>query len=278
MTTMRDKAMLVSLSISKPQLSKKDKETTTEVALDKSASESAVAVVKKLYPKHLLQPIQEVESSARRYVESVTQPWARGTALLPSRLFMDFQQQIGTFRLQFTQAVTVFLNNYAGVMSEAALQQGTMFDSSIYPDLSTLKSDFSFDVSYIPMGEVPSVMDGIEASVLADVRTEVEAQTKQALANGQRALYQRLGAAVQRIATQCGNEKGKIYESLTGNLEEMLKVLPALNLADDPDFTRLCDEAKVLIVNPVAIKTVPGVRESMAEKADEILSKMAVYL
>lgn len=278
MTTMKDKAMLVSLSISKPQLSKKDKETTTEVALDKSASESAVAVVKKLYPKHLMQPIQEVESSARRYVESVTQPWARGTALLPSRLFMDFQNQIGTFRLQFEQAVTVFLNNYVGVMSEAQLQQGSMFDASVYPDLSTLKSDFSFDVSYIPMGEVPTVMDGIEASVLNDVRMEVEASTKAALANGQRALYQRLGAAIQRIATQCGNEKGKIYESLTGNLEELLKVLPALNLADDPDFTRLCGEAKVLIVNPVAIKTVPGVRESMAEKADDILRQMSAYL
>jgi len=121
-------------------------------------------------------------------------------------------------------------------------------------------------------------MDGIEASVLNDVRMEVEASTKAALANGQRALYQRLGAAIQRIATQCGNEKGKIYESLTGNLEELLKVLPALNLADDPDFTRLCGEAKVLIVNPVAIKTVPGVRESMAEKADDILRQMSAYL
>lgn len=278
MTTMKDKAMLVSLSVSKPQMSKKDKETTTEVALDKSASESAVAVVKKLYPKHLIQPIQEVESAARRYVESVTQPWARGTALLPSKLFMDFQRDIGTYRLQFQQAVTVFLNNYAGVMLEAQAQQGDMFDASVYPDLSTLKADFTFEVSYIPMGEVPTVMDGIEASVLEDVRKEVEAQTTQALANGQRALYKRLGDAIRRIATQCGNDKGKIYDTLTGNLDEMLKVLPALNLANDATFNAICDEAKQLIVNPVAIKTVPGVRESMADKANDILKQMEGYL
>lgn len=276
--SLRDKAMLVSISVTKPMMQKKDKQTTTEVALDKNASTAAVAVINKLYPKHLIAPIQEVESAARRYVESVTQPWARGTALLPSALFMTFQQDIGVFKLQFEQAVTVFLNNYAGVMAAAEHEQGSMFSLGNYPDLSEIKRDFTFSVRYMPLGDVPSVYDGIEASMIEDLKADVEAQTKQDLAAGQKSLYVRLAAAIERIKVQCGNPKGKIYDTLTGNLSELLTVLPALNLGNDEAFTALCAEAKELVVSPEAIKTVPEIRESMAKKAEEIMKSMEAYL
>lgn len=277
-TTLADKALLVSLTICKPQMTEKDKQTTGEVALDKGASTAAVSVVKKLYPKHLLQPIQQVETAARQHLLSVTQPWARGMSLLPSKLFMSLQAEMGTFKLQHRQAVTVFLNNYAGVMAEAAREQGAMFDATNYPDLSTLAAEFTFDVTYLPLGSVPSMMDGLSAEVLEDVRSEVEAQTRQTLAVGQKALYDRLASALTRIKVQCGNPDGKIYETLTGNLDEMLKVLPDLNLANDPTFTQLCEEARALVVPTAAIKTVPGVRESMASTADDILAKMAAFM
>lgn len=277
-TQLKDKALLVSLNVGKPRMTEKDKQTTSDVALDKGASTNAVAVIKRLYPKHLLAPIQEVESAARRYVESVTQPWARGLYLLPSILFMDFQQKLGEYQLAFGQAVTVFLNNHTQVLSSAQSEQGTMFNASDYPDMSEIKRDFSFGVRYLPMGEVPSLMDGLEASVLADVRQEVEAATRQAMADGQRALYERLGAAVQRIATQCGNEKGHIHDSLTGNLEEMLKVLPALNLSGDPAFAAICVEAQTLVVVPEALRTVPAFRETVADKAKGILAQMEGFL
>ena len=275
---LKDQAILVSLSVTKPKMTEKDKNATTEVALDKNASTDAVAVIKKLYPKHLLAPIVECESSARRYIESVTQPWARGLALLPSRLFMDFQNQIGIYKLQFEQAVTVFLNNYANVMVQAQAEQGSMFDMSNYPDLSELRQDFSFGVRYIPMADVPSIALDLEASALAGLKQEIEEQTKQALAVGQKSLYARLSAALERIKVQCSNDKGKIYDSLTGNLDELLKVLPALNLAGDKQFEALCEQARQLVVAPEAIRTVPEIRTNMAAKADEILKSMEGYL
>jgi hypothetical protein len=275
---LRDKAMLVSISVTKPQMQKRDKQTSREVAFDKDASEQAVSVINKLYPKHLISPIQEVESAARRYVESVTQPYARGLFLLPSALFMMFQEQIGVFKLQYDQAVTVFLNNYAGVLVEAQKLQGTMFDSNNYPDMSDMRKEFSFGVKYLPMGNVPSIMLGLEAQVATELRTEIENQVKASLADGQQDLYKRLAAAITRIKVQCSKPDGKIYDSLTGNLDEMLKVLPALNLADDATFADLCEEARTLVVNPVAIKTIPEVRENMATRADEILKKMAGFL
>lgn len=276
--SLKDKAILVSLTVTKPKMTEKDRQATADVAVSNNASTAAVAVVKRLYPKHLLQPITEVESSARRYIESVTQPWARGLALLPCTLFMDFQKSVATFSLAYSQAVTVFLNNYANVMSEASREQGAMFDQTAYPDLSTLKADFSFGVKYFPLADVPSLALNLETSVLTELKAEIESQTKAQLGMGQAALYKRLGDAVQRIATQCGNDKGKIYDSLTGNLDEMLRVLPALNLSGDPAFAAICEQARELVVPSESIKTVPEVRQSLAAKANDILAQMGAFL
>ena len=267
--------MLVSLTVTKPKLSEKDKAVTSEVAIDKHASTSAVSVVKRLYPQHLIAPINEVEGAARRYIASLSNTSMGRMSLVPLKLLPSLLTEIGTFRLQFQQAVTVFLNNYAGVMAQAQQEQGSMFDASTYPDLSSLKQDFSFEMQYVPMGEVPNFIDGMEEAARAELQAEVEENTRKTIAAGQKELYARLGAAIARIKTQCGNEKGKIYDSLTGNLDEMLKVLPHLNLTNDPVFTALCEEARELVVPAVAIKTVPAVRESMAKKADGILSQMA---
>jgi hypothetical protein len=273
--------MLVQLSVTKPKMTEKDKSTTSEVAVRKHASEASVSVVKKLYPKHLLAPIVEVESSARRYMESVTQPWGRGLAMLPIAMFMEphnFSKRIGVFKMQFDQAVTVFLNNYSNVLTQAAVDQGDMFDVDAYPDLSQLKAEFTFDVSYPSLSQEGGLVLDLEAEVLAELEETISKQQTARMAAGQRDLYERLGAAVKRIAVQCSNDKGKIYDSLTGNLSDLLQVLPLLNLSGDEAFSSLCEEARQLVVAPEAIRTVPQVREDTAKVANDILSKMKAFI
>ena len=276
-----NRAMLVQLSVTKPKMTEKDKSTTSEVAVRKHASEASVSVVKKLYPKHLLAPIVEVESSARRYIESVTQPWGRGLAMLPIAMFMEphnFSKRIGVFKMQFDQAVTVFLNNYSNVLTQAAVDQGDMFDVDAYPDLSQLKAEFTFDVSYPSLSQEGGLVLDLEAEVLAELEETIAKQQTARMAAGQRDLYERLGAAVKRIAVQCSNDKGKIYDSLTGNLSDLLQVLPLLNLSGDEAFASLCEEARQLVVAPEAIRTVPQVREDTAKVANDILAKMKAFI
>ena len=276
-----NRAMLVQLSVTKPKMTEKDKSTTSEVAVRKHASEASVSVVKKLYPKHLLAPIVEVESSARRYIESVTQPWGRGLAMLPIAMFMEphnFSKRIGVFKMQFDQAVTVFLNNYSNVLTQAAVDQGDMFDVDAYPDLSQLKAEFTFDVSYPSLSQEGGLVLDLEAEVLAELEATIAKQQTARMAAGQRDLYERLGAAVKRIAVQCSNDKVKIYDSLTGNLSDLLQVLPLLNLSGDEAFASLCSEARQLVIAPEAIRTVPQVREDTAKVANDILAKMKAFI
>lgn len=277
-TLLRDKAMMVQLRVCKPQMTKKDRAATLEVAIDKRAQESAVAVTKKLYPKHLIAPIVAVENAARRYFDSMTE--TRGTALglLPSKLFMQFHPRMGEFRVQFQQAVTVFLGNYANVMAEAQLGTGTMFDQSEYPDVAALKEQFTFDLLYPNLDASNAITLQMEAEGLVIYKAEVERQTMEQADLRVKALYTRLATEIRRIHKQCSNPEGKIYDSLTGNLSDELAILPALNLDNDPEFDLLCSQAAALVLNPVALRTVEGVREKAAETAADILKRMEAFL
>lgn len=271
---LKDKAIAVAISVNKPQMTKKDNAVTREVALDKNASQSAVAVIKNLYPKHLVEPINTVEGATRRYVESVTAPWGRGIGLLPTALFIDFKENMNKFGIQFDQAVTVFLSNYAKVLTEAQREQGDMFDGDQYPDLAHLKAGFSFSVRYLPITTGDSLVLDLEKDTLKELRADIEKQTKDMLADAMKANYKRLYDAVERIQIQCSKPEGRIYDTLTGNLDELLRVLPALDLTDDKDFRDLCTQAAKLIVSPEAIKSSPEKREEMAVSAKSILESM----
>lgn len=275
---LRNKAMMVQLRISKPQMTKKDRGTTQQVAVDKKASESSVAVIKKLYPKHLLAPIISIENAARRYVDSVTESRGVSLGLLPCKLFMKFHERIGEFRVQYQQAVTVFLNNYANVMTQAQEGTGEMFNADEYPDVTALKEQFTFEVLYPTLDSANAITLQMEDEALAVYRAEVEKQTLDAARERNATLYKRLAVEVKRIHKQCSNPDGKIYDSLTGNLADLLEILPALNLNEDPEFNGLCMEAALLVVNPVALRTIESVRENVASDAAEILKKMEGYL
>lgn len=277
--SLKQRAILVSLTVSKPKVSEKDKGATRETALLNNASEAAVAVVKKLYPKHLFDPIVAAESAARRYVESVTAPWARGMALLPSSLVFPFRQQMQSHKVKFDQAVTAFLNNMAAVLQEAAKQQGGLFDPSVYPDMATLKAQFSFSVSFHPIGTESDVVLELEKESLDELREEVAQNVRNTLVESSKAVYQRMFDAVQRIHTQCAKEDGKIYDTLTGNLDELLVVLPELDMSGNEAFRQLCVTARQSLAIPAeAIRNVPGVRERTAAEAARILEQMKGFL
>lgn len=269
------KALLVSLTITKPQMTKKDKDESDNVAHKNNADAAAIAVTKQLYPKALISPITDIESAARRYIGSVAgDSQIRGLNILPCKLFMDFQAEIGLYKLRFDQAVTVFMGNYANILHAAQGSTGALFDRHDYPDVSQIRREFSFVVNYIPIAEGSSVILELEEATLNELRATVEEQTKGFIAANQADATERLKKAVERIKTQCSKPEGKIYDTLTGNLKELLTLLPALNLGDDAGLSALCREAEKLVVSPEAIKTVPGVRESTAAEADRILRLM----
>jgi len=216
--SIKNHALLVSLSVSKPQMTKKDEKATVSAEVANNAY-GAGQYRKDLYPKALVQPIMSVESSARAYIESTTYMWTRGEYLLPTAKFMEFSERIGKFQLEFDQCVTAFLNNWSNVMQQAQQRQGDLFDPSAYPDLTDLKSDFRFRVMYRPVTDVQDFRVAMQDDEMDTLRAEVEQATKEAMDNMLRAPLERLKDVVQKLHDVTNKTDRETVNKKTGATE-----------------------------------------------------------
>lgn len=216
--SIKNHALLVSLSVSKPQMTKKDEKATVSAEVANNAY-GAGQYRKDLYPKALVQPIMTVESSARAYIESTTYMWTRGEYLLPTAKFMEFTERIGKFQLEFDQCVTAFLNNWSNVMQQAQQRQGDLFDPTAYPDLSDLKSDFRFRVNYRPVTDATDFRVAMQDEEMDALREQVEQATKESMDNMLRAPLQRLKDVVQKLHEVTGKSERETVNKKTGATE-----------------------------------------------------------
>ena len=216
--SIKNHALLVSLSVSKPQMTKKDDKATRDAESANNAH-GAGQFRKDLYPKSLVQPILTVESSARAYIESVTYMWTRGEYLLPTAKFMEFTERIGKYQVEFDQCVTAFLNNWSNVMQQAQTSQGELFDANAYPDLSDLKNDFRFRVNYRPVTDAGDFRVQMQDDEMDALRAEVETATRESMNNMLRAPLERLKEVVQRLHEVTAKGDREVLNKKTGVID-----------------------------------------------------------
>ena len=216
--SIKNHALLVSLSVSKPQMTKKDDKATRDAESANNAH-GAGQFRKDLYPKSLVQPILTVESSARAYIESVTYMWTRGEYLLPTAKFMEFTERIGKYQVEFDQCVTAFLNNWSNVMQQAQTSQGELFDANAYPDLSDLKNDFRFRVNYCPVTDAGDFRVQMQDDEMDALRAEVETATRESMNNMLRAPLERLKEVVQRLHEVTAKGDREVLNKKTGVID-----------------------------------------------------------
>jgi hypothetical protein len=213
--SIKEHALLVSLTVNKPQMTQKDVKATADAETANNAH-NAGQYRKDLYPKTLVQPILTVESSARAFIERNTYMWDRSLYLLPTAKFMDFAERMGKFELEFNQSVTAFLNNWSNVMHQAQQAQGALFDANAYPDLSDLKSDFRFRVNYRPVTDAGDFRVQLQEEELSSLRQQVEASTQESMAAVLREPLERLRAVVAKLNEVTGKPMREVVDKKTG--------------------------------------------------------------
>ena len=211
-------ALLVSLTVNKPQMTQKDSKATAD-AESANQAHNAGQYRKDLYPKSLVQPILTVESSARAFIERNTYMWSRGEYLLPTAKFMEFAERIGKFELEFNQSVTAFLNNWSNVMHQAQQAQGALFDANAYPDLTDLKADFRFRVHYRPVSDAADFRVAMQEEEMSLLRSQVEEATKESMNAVLRAPLERLREVVARLNEVTGKQDRAVVNKKTGATE-----------------------------------------------------------
>jgi hypothetical protein len=270
---LQDSAMLVTLTISQWTARKHDRSVSSEVDRNHGAKDGG-RYNKLLIRKEALDPIAKVEGAARQYLYKMTLAWGdNGERLLPAALFMEFSQTMQQFRAEFDARVRDFVQEYPTLVQEARHRLGTLYDPQDYP--SSIRDKFAFPPPAVT--PVPSANDfrvnlnkEYVEQIRVDIQTAMEARQKDSL----KQCWQRMHGVVSKMSERLGNEKSPIYDSLIENARELIQILPALNLSNDPELNRIAEELDGILVPPDRLRQDKRLRADTAARADEILKRL----
>lgn len=270
----QERAMLVDLTIKCWDATKHDKKVSAEVE-QAHAAHDAGRYSKRLIDKAHLSAVSTIAAEARKFHYSLTLPWSdKGQRILPSELFFEYQQGLAGIKNKFMAARDDFLKVYPQLVQAARMRLGTMYDPADYPDAHDLRYAFDIKTEVMP---VPDAFD-FRVNVDSETQDAIRDQITQAVAEKQtRAVkdcWVRAREVLERIVTQCSNEKGRVHDSLMDNAASLAKILKGLNITNDPQIAQMERDIAALVVPTTAIRVSQATRKRVADGAASILAAM----
>jgi hypothetical protein len=273
-------AVLVELNLSVWPAAKIDRELTNQVNTNASAHKDASQTKKNLFAGTSLRAdIEKFAARVRLYHNQHTLPWAdKGERMLPTKLFMDYKQTMNGYERTFNMLCDNFFDEYETLVQEAKVNLAGMYKAEDYPDLTNVRTKFSFRRSVKPLPEAGDFRLDIPAHDLEEMRAAYEDQYSDKLAEAMRAPWERLHKVLLGMSEKLessGDEKKRFHDSLITNPLELCELLTKLNVTNDPKLedARRQVELAMLGANIEEVKDSPLVRENLKSKVDAILGK-----
>ena len=294
MTLITQKAMLASLSISRWGATKQAPKVVKDATVTYGTKAEQLSAKKSLVATLALKSIKEVESQARQYHLTHTQPWLdEGARILSSALYFEYSQSMTRYRQEFDREVTRFLANYPMLIADAEQQLAGLYDPNDYPSPDKIAAKFAFKttISPLPAGEDFRVSLGAEEEerLRADISARLQAGVDGAMRDAWKrvhtcvaAMAERLNAYEVIVDPQTGQKTttGVFRDSLVQNMRDLVDILPGLNITGDAELTRITAELEtsLCVHEPEILRANDRLRRATAERAEDILAQMAGYI
>lgn len=221
--------------------------------------------------------VRNTAQNIRQFVDRETLPWyADGTRILSSMHYMEFAAEFGKKKAEFEDAVNKFLNNYDALKDLAKVKLGDLYNEMEYPSVDALRYSFTCDVNYLPVPDV------------GDFRVEISEAEKERFVNTMKEVesearvevYNRLKDVISKAAEKLQDPEAIFRDSLINNINDMLNLVPALNVTEDAELERVRNEVYQFTskISPDICREVKTVRENTAKQLAEIADKMSIFM
>lgn len=306
MNAIQDRAILVRLSISCPGENRQDLKLSNEVKREHSLGTESGKWVKHLYPPTALREVKALAGACRTYHNSVTLPWDQGVGILPAPLYYEYMEKVRDFRAKIEMLRDKFLDDPQKWVDWAVAQHNGSFDPGNYPGCtqdSSVPSGYRIDKAAFAEAMAPAFAMEVDpmpvptsnhftqtiSSLLGTDVASVDQRVAEGALNACRELLQRLLRPVAAMAAKLGEEPKRkddgtmredivFRDSLVGNLIEIARIAPSLNLNDDPMIKQFIAEIEALtVLKPNELREDKSLREAARSRADELAKRMAAY-
>ncbi len=275
-TSVTERAMLVSLSVSRWTGRKFDKRVTNEVNTRYGATDGG-RFNKILMVQDALTAINKIVNEARTFNYNNTQPYSdEGWRILPAANFAKHASKLREYHGAFDAAVDTLTDGWASFKAAEKQRLNGLYVDSDYP--RDIRREYGWKSSIRPLPSAGHLIVDIADEALAEAREELNASLRAALYAGHKDLYARLAEAIGHMADTLSESRadGKppiFRDTLVENVRELCALLPALDILGDPKLQaiRRTAEEKLLVISADTLRTDERAREQVARDAAAIL-------
>lgn len=209
-------------------------------------------------------------------------PFASGTKLLPSGLVEQFLKVNEEYEAKKAQVWTDWADDVYPPMKETAPQRmGTLFDPNDFPSLKDCMERFKCEVTVVPLGEAEQVqrISSLSPDIAELIKSSTDKAMQKASGAAQQKNWEDVLKPIQKIVDTLSKDKSKIYDSLIGNVMEIVDLVPAINFNGDTHLSELAAQAKEVLgkVKPDDLRKSAEARAATLSSAKSIISSFTPF-
>lgn len=278
-----ERAVLMRMSAGLPGKNRKDRVLTETVKSDKNLGQHSGAWIKQRWPDWALEPLEKVVTKAREFHAAVTLPFDNGIGILPAALIMEYGDRMREFKGQFENLRdSHFRAKYQDMIDWARKEHNGTFDEGDYPAIEEVLESFYFRTEPLPVPDAAH-FQGTLSSLLGVDAESVNLRVADAMQEAQKELMKRIIEPVRAMAAALGKPakdgKSPIFrDTLVSNIQDIAKLAPKLNLADDPKIGEfVADIKKLALYEPDTLRKSAQTRTDVQRLAADTLKKLEAY-
>lgn len=281
MFSLKDKAMLASLSISQWTARKYDKKASKDVIEKYHASSDAGRFNKMLIAKSEIEAIPKIANEARATHYANTLAWGDDNErLLPSANYFTYKSLMDEFFCKFDQAADSFESHYPTFIENARSLLNGLWNPNDYPSPPEIRAKFSFEIKFNPIPDSNDFRVNITDTEIQRIQQDIEKRLKSSSAIAMKDLYDRTASALSHMVDRLEDSDAIFRDTLVSNLSDLVVLLPKLNVINDPKLDKIRQEIESRLlshINPQVLREDGRLRKHTAQTAQEILDQMSGY-
>lgn len=275
--SIQERAMLVKLSISQWNPVVGDKKKSEELAKANNTTSEWMGADKRLVARASTDPIYSAFGKVRIFHYSLTLPWDdSGWRILPvaTNVYNTYETGIQERTDEAMELVYELGRNFDMLKDDARDHLGDAYCEGDYPEDVVARYKVRKSVRPIPEGKYLKV--AVAEDELARLRENVTANVNAQIRTSVLTLWERLRDVVATLADRMAKEKPRIYDSVITNIDDLVKILPQLNITADPDLDEIAEQVKkdLTVYRPDALRQSAATRGQVVVKARNTLKKI----
>lgn len=272
--SLKEKVMIVNLTISQWSARKYDAKASKEVEVLHNAKEAG-RFNKSLLQSNTLKEIGKVGNKLRTYHYENTLPWGdNGDRILATANYFTYVTEMGSLTLLFNQTTEQFVSEYNELKEDAKTRLNTLYIETDYPHEGLIRDKFKAHVGFMPIAESDDLRVDMSSQVVDAMKQQITQELDKRIQNTVDEMLGRAREAVKHMVDTL-TETNKVFrDTLVGNIQNLTETLPLLNFNNDVRVENAIKIIKPLCVNPDKLRANKEFRKAITDKAKQVLQNI----